>query len=182
MRRNPFVGKDEKFKIKPSINSEKSKDEVARRLMWAYIGYWGVVALWLIVSYTVIPMIFYLGAIMLIAGGLMAMKIPTESANIGRKTRLTVLTYMMSLLAFKVVILVIQGTPVEAWEKVLRMNLPDAFNSTFMGFLSMAFMVAMFMGFIAYLGYLGQLIMFHRSDKGHQEHIKKLMRKEDDNR
>lgn len=182
MRRNPFVGKEDKFKILPSINSEKSKDEVARRLLWSYIGYWGTFAAWLVVSYTLLPMVFWLGAIMWVLGGLSAMKLPTESGEIGRKTRYTILGYLLSLLAFKVIIIIVQDTPIEQWESVLRMDLPDAFANTFMGFLSMAFMIAMFMGFIGYISYIGQLWLFHRADKKTSDHMKKLMRREDDNR
>lgn len=182
MRRNPFIGKDDKFKILPSINSEKSRDQVARRLFWAYVGYWGTFILWLVLSHTIIPVVFFLGALMFIGGGIASIKLPTESGHIGRKTRFTILSYLIGLVAFKLVIYLVQDTPVELWEKTLQMDLPDAFANTFMGYLSMAFMIAMFMGFIGYLGYIGQLFMFHRSDQKTSDHIRKLMRKEDDNR
>lgn len=70
-------------------------------------------------------------------------------------------------------------TPVELWEKALKMDLPPAFANTFMGFLSMAFMISMFMGFVAYLQYVIQLFMFHQSDKRTSDYLKKIMRRED---
>lgn len=182
MRRNPFVGKDDKFKIKPSINSERSKDEVARRLLWSYVGYWGTFALWLVVAHTVIPMIFFLGSLMWILGGIASIKLPTESGEIARKTRFTILGYLLTMLTFRLIIILVVDTPVEQWEKALRMDLPAAFANTFMGFLSMAFMVAMFMGFIGYLSYIVQLFVFHRADKKTSDHMRKLMRREDDDR
>ena len=40
MRKNPFNRVSDKFKIKPHISSNAAKDEVAKKLLWAYIGYW----------------------------------------------------------------------------------------------------------------------------------------------
>lgn len=180
MRKNPFQRENDKFKILPSINNNQLKDDVARRLMWAYIGYWGTFALWLIVSYNFIPMVFILGSLMWILGGITAMKLPAESANIAKKTRFTMLGYLAALLATRLIISIVLDTPVELWEKALQMDLPAAFANTFMGFLSMAFMVAMLMGFVAYINYIVQLFMFHQSDKKTSEYMKKLMRREDD--
>lgn len=179
MQRNPFKQDNDKFKILPSINSSRSKDEVARRLLWSYIGYWGTFALWLVISYSFIPMVFILGSLMWILGGLAAIKLPAEAGEIGRKTRFTILGYLLSLLAFRLIISLVIDTPIESWEKALRMDLPSTFANTFMGFLSMAFMVAMFMGFVGYLSYVVQLFMFHRSDQKTSDYIKKLMRRED---
>lgn len=179
MQKNPFKKDNDKFKILPSINSTHAKDEVARRLLWAYLGYWGTFALWLVISLVYIPMVFPLGALMFILGGIAAIKLPSEASDIGRKTRFTILGYLLSLLAFRMIVSLVVDTPVETWEVALRMDLPTTFANTFQGFLSMAFMVAMFMGFIGYLSYVMQLFIFHRTDQKTSDYINKLMRRED---
>lgn len=179
MKGSPFQKDNDKFKILPSIPNNSLRDEVARKLLWAYVGYWGTFALWLIVSYNFIPMVFILGALMWILGGFTSIKLPAESPNIARKTRLTMLGFILGLLALRMIISMVLNTPVELWEKALKMDLPPAFANTFMGFLSMAFMISMFMGFIAYLQYIIQLFMFHQSDKRTSDYLKKIMRRED---
>lgn len=180
MRKNPFKKDSDKFKIKPRITSSNSKDIVARRLLWSYLGYWGTFATWLVVSINYIPMIFILGSLMWILGGISAYKIPSESGNIGRKTRFTILGYVLGLMAWRMVSSMIVNTPVELWEQALLMDLPPAFTNTFTGFLSMAFMIAMFMGFVSYLSYIIQLFMFHRTDKKTTDYLQTMTRREDD--
>ena len=181
MKKTPFYHENDKFKIKPRITSHENENVVARRLLHAYIGYWGTFLVWAIVSTYVIPMIFTLGAIMWWSGGIAAWKIPPERGNIGRKTRFTMLSYVVGLLAFKFVSGIIVNTPVEMWEKVFMTDLPPAFTTTVMGFITMAFIVGMFMGFIAYLNYIFQLFMFHRAEKQTNEYINTLTRREENN-
>ena len=45
MKGNPFQQDNDKFKILPSIPSNKLRDEVARKLLWSYIRYWGTFTL-----------------------------------------------------------------------------------------------------------------------------------------
>lgn len=179
MRRNPFNRVSDKFKIKPHISSNTAKDEVAKKLLWAYIGYWGTFLLWLIVSWNFIPMIFLLGSVMWILGSITAMRIPGEAAKIGHKTRFTMLSYIAGLLAWRMIIGIIVNTPVELWETALMMPLPAAFASSFLGFVSMAFVVGMFMGFVGYISYIFQLFMFHRASKKTGDYMNKLMRREE---
>jgi len=141
MLKNPFVSTKHQFKMMPRISSNNAKDIVAKKLLWTYIGYWGTFFLWLIVSHNFIPMIFILGSLMWCAGGIAAMKLPEESSRIANKTRFYIFTYIAGLLAWRVVLNIIVETPVEMWERALMMRLPPAFASSFLGFITMTFVV-----------------------------------------
>lgn len=182
MLRNPFHKEKDKFKILPHISSNSAKDEVAKRLLKAYIGYWGTFILWLVVSYNFIPMIFLLVALMWCIGGYAAIKLPEESGKIAFKTRHTIVTYIIGLLVFRLILYIILSTPTELWQQVFMTEIPDAIINSFSGFISMSFIIAMFMGFSGYVGYIGQLFLFHRTNKKTSDYITIIMRKEDVNK
>ena len=74
---------------------------------------------------------------------------------------------------------IIVNTPVELWETALMMPLPAASASSFLGSVSMAFVVGMFMGFVGYISY----IFHHSCSIGHPrktgDYMNKLMRREE---
>lgn len=178
MQKNPFNRNSDKFLIKPHLSSLDIRDVVAKKLLNTYFGYWGTFALWLIVSWNFIPTIFMLVALMWISGGIAAIKIPTEANKIAHKTRFTILSYIVGLLAWRFVLNIILTTPIEVWEKTFMMSLSPAFATAFIGFISMSFIVAMFMGFVGYLNYIFQLFMFHRAGTKTEDFMNAIMRRE----
>jgi len=109
------------------------------------------------------------------------MKLPEESSRIANKTRFYIFTYIAGLLAWRVVLNIIVETPVEMWERALMMRLPPAFASSFLGFITMTFVVGMFMGFVQHLSYIWQLFTFHRSSRKTTDYMDVIMRRGDEN-
>lgn len=179
MRRNPFNQAIDKFKIKPHISSNNAKEEIAKKILKTYIMYWGTFLLWIFVSARFIPMVFALGAIMWVSGGILSSKLPQEASAIAVKTRQTILTYILGLLLFRFIISMINETPKEMWEIAFRMSLPDAFQNAFMGFISMSFVIAMFMGTVQYLNFLFQTYKFHRTEIKTSDYMQTVTRRED---
>ena len=177
MRKTPFNITTDKFKLKPHISSNDAKDDVAKELLFVYGGYFLSFVLWLVVSYNYIPMVFYLGAGMWILGGISAWKLPQEAPKIANKTRFTVLSYVLGLVALRCIVFLILKTPKEIWCQVLLTEMPEAVITSVTGFLSMTFVISMFMGFIGYLNYIMQLFTFHRTSKTVDDHMIKIMRK-----
>lgn len=177
MKRTPFNITSDKFKLTPHISSNDAKDEIAKRLLLVYGGYFLSFMLWLVVSYNYIPMIFYLGAAMWILGGISAWKLPQEAPAIAVKTRFTMLSYVAGLVALRCVVYLILKTPTEIWCKTLLTEIPGPVVTSVTGFLSMTFVISMFMGFIGYVSYIFQLFTFHRTSKTVDDHMVKLMRK-----
>lgn len=178
MKKNIFENYNDKFKIKPHISSKLAEDEVAKKILKAYLSYWGTFALWLVVSYNFIPMIFYLVCLMFVMGGFSAKKLPAESYNIAKTTKQTVFYYIVGLMAWRLIQTIILKTPVELWQKAFQTKVEPAFANAFLGFISMGFMVGIFMGFIGYCNYIFQLNKFHKGSKTVKEHMRKLLRKE----
>ena len=179
MFKNPFSNKygEDKFRIKPHLPSKKSEEVVAFRLLKLYLTYVSLFFLWLIISENFIPMIFAPVSIMWALGYATARAIPQQSVQIARKTRFTIMIYISGLMSLRYVIFIILKTPIEMWRQTLMVDLEPAFINTFIGFISMAFVIGMAFGFVNYVRFLAETMMFHRANKKTEKVQAEIMRK-----
>lgn len=150
--------------VVPGIPLDKrNQNRLAKEMAKTILAFAAAFAVWLVISLMQVRLALYTGAIVWVVSAFTVWRMPNEADKIINRLLQFIVGYSLGLLLWGIIVRVVVATPAAMWTQMIGVSLNGAYASTFVGWMAIAFTIALVMGFFSYMGYIWQLFNMNRS-------------------